>query len=149
MGGGTIAGLVVGYDNVLDIALIRIPEISEGEILAWDQLDSSVDLNAQILPGVELAVIGYSPILAEMGPMICYGRMGILTVDIVARHFIGVVDACALHGMSGGAVVNKWGNLIGVIRGTFKDAPAMDSTFFTHVFSVAIILDDLRAGVKR
>ena len=70
------------------------------------------------------------------------------TWDILQGDYqTGQTDAISIPGMSGGAVFNKYGDLIGIVLSHGTD-PHLSQTQFVIVEEIHEVLEDLRAGKK-
>lgn len=135
---GLVFATVRGYDRLRDIALLTFQEGGDGEIVEMSEFDPWL--------GSELAVVGYVQSISETTPVATFGRLGVLWNVIPGEISVGQMDAAATHGMSGGAVFNKTGELIGIVQsgGNFGG----DFRFLT-TSEIQEVLADLRRGVKR
>ena len=151
-GEGLVFGTVQGYDRGRDIALLTFQSSSEaGQTLLvsgdWQAYDPAEGYYPKWEVGAELAIIGYRSTISSTTPIICFGRISVLWNIVPGDYRYGQTDACAAPGMSGGAVVNNRGNLIGLVLST--DSVYSVNTRFIRVDEIDEALGDLRNGVAR
>jgi S1-C subfamily serine protease len=89
---------VLAYDEDLDLALIRVDELT-GEPTPWSV--------RTLVSGDAVQVHAY------------FEEEPVVTRGIASNAKMGWTDAMILAGMSGGAVLDKDGNLVGVVVGVF------------------------------
>ena len=160
-GVGLVYGTVQGYDVERDIALLTFTSSSGygGEIAAFPVLPYWEGHEAGLWgDGQEIVAVGYVDEISETTPIATFGRISVI-LDMqpgsVVVGIIGVSDAAVTYGMSGGAVFNRAGSVIGIIEGSVG---LIDEDGFVY-FEVGArfilnpeigeVLADLRAGVKR
>ena len=138
-GVGLVFTSVKGYDTGRDIALLTFTEDSSGGETA-----EMSEFNPRL--GSELAVVGYVRNISETTPIATFGRLGVHWNIVPGDYDVGQMDAAATWGMSGGAVFNKKGELIGLMQsgGDFGG-----DYRFLMISEIQEVLADLRRGVKR
>ncbi len=91
-------------------------------------------------------MIGFVPEISTNTPLVTFGRIGALWDIRPGDYSLGQVDAAATNGMSGGAVVNKVGEFIGVLGTT----SAFDSKVrYGRLEAIKDVVERLRAVIKK
>ncbi len=143
-------GVVTGYDAQRDLALVTFGGGSGGEIsylsTEFTGIEENGDRYFKWSTGHEVALVGYVPRLSTTSPIATFGRIGILWNLVPGDLSVGQTDAAATTGMSGGAVFNKWGDLIGMILS--KDDFFAGNTRFLMVDEINEVVSDLRSGER-
>ena len=160
-GVGLVYGIVQGYDVERDIALLTFTSSSGygGEIATFPVLDYWDGYEAGLWgDGREVAAVGYVDAISETTPIATFGRISVileLQPGSAVVGIIGVSNADVTYGMSGGAVFNRAGSVIGIIEGSVGLMDEDGSVYFEvgarFILNPEIgeVLPGLRAGVKR
>jgi S1-C subfamily serine protease len=145
---GLVFAEVVGWDKTRDIALLEYSSngrefpapLARGPVLVGGEYQ---------LPGLlgaPIAVLGYVPDITETAPIATFGHVGnrwnIIPGDVTTLQF----DAAVTEGMSGGAVVDTNGLVIGMLKSRWKDFAGNARALEWQEIMEA--LPELRAGAK-
>lgn len=141
-------GVVKGFDADRDIALVTI-DGGGGTTLPLSPSYSGLSENGSRYHkwdiGNEVALVGYVPTISDTAPIATFGRIGVVWNVVPGDHNVGQTDAPVTVGMSGGAVFNRWGDLIGIILS--KDVSFVGNVRFLTVAEIGEVISELRAGL--
>ena len=146
-GVGLEFGVVRGCDANRDIALVTIS--GGGGVTVplsptyWG-VSQNGDTYGKWAIGNEVALVGYAPTISDTTPMATFGRIGVIWNVVPGDRNTGQSDAAVTGGMSGGAVFNRWGDLIGIILS--RDPSFAGNVRFLTVAEVDEVIGDLRSG---
>ncbi len=146
-GVGLEFGVVRGCDANRDIALVTIN--GDGGVTVplsptyWGGSQNG-DTYGKWAIGNEVALVGYAPTISDTTPMATFGRIGVIWNVVPGDRNTGQTDAAVTEGMSGGAVFNRWGDLIGIILS--RDPSFAGNVRFLTVAEVDEVIGDLRSG---
>ena len=146
-GVGLEFGVVRGCDADRDIALVTIS--GDGGVTVplspsyWGVSENG-DTYGKWAIGNEVALVGYAPSISSTTPMATFGRIGVTWSIVPGDYYTGQTDAAVTGGMSGGAVFNRWGDLIGIILS--RDPSFAGNVRFRMVAEVDEVIGDLRSG---
>ena len=133
---------VTGYDSGCDLALLTHRPVSRGVTVPY-----TFARDIQLPFGSELAMLGYPGRQIRMSPTITFGRLGAVGGGSGLSCLQGQADATLAGGMSGGAVFNASGDLVGIILGEPGDLPGTGR--FLIVNEVQRLINQLRGGYKQ
>ena len=150
--GGSISGTVIASNSQKDLALIRI---NPGAVSFTPlQLAATIDNSSIAEP---LIAIGYSNTVSNGGDIGPAGaNVGVLTRVIEIDDDLGLgieMDVPVDPGDSGGPVLNREGEVVGISRAVVVSTPSGQRVVGTFL-SIAVdevhdALPDLRAGISR
>ena len=146
-GVGLEFGVVRGCDADRDIALVTID--GRGGVTVplspsyWGVSENGGTYGKWAI-GNEVALVGYAPSISGTTPMATFGRIGVIWNVVPGDYNTGQTDAAVTGGMSGGAVFNRWGDLIGIILS--RDPSFAGNVRFRMVSEVDEVIGDLRSG---
>ena len=146
-GVGLEFGVVRGCDADRDIALVTIS--GDGGVTVplsptYRGVSQNGDAYGKWAIGNEVALVGYAPTISDTTPMATFGRIGVIWNVVPGDYNTGQTDAAVTGGMSGGAVFNRWGDLIGIILS--RDPSFAGNVRFRTVAEVDEVIGDLRSG---
>ena len=146
-GVGLEFGVVRGCDADRDIALVTIS--GDGGVTVplsptYRGVSENGDAYGKWAVGNEVALVGYVPTISDTTPMATFGRIGVIWNVVPGDYNTGQTDAAVTGGMSGGAVFNRWGDLIGIILS--RDPSFAGNVRFRMVAEVDEVIGDLRSG---
>ena len=146
-GVGLEFGVVRGCDADRDIALVTIS--GDGGVTVplsptYRGVSQNGDAYGKWAVGNEVALVGYVPTISDTTPMATFGRIGVVWSIVPGDYTTGQTDAAVTGGMSGGAVFNRWGDLIGIILS--RDTSFAGNVRFRTVAEVDEVIGDLRSG---
>jgi len=146
-GVGLEFGVVRGCDADRDIALVTIS--GDGGVTVplsptYRGVSENGDAYGKWAVGNEVALVGYVPTISDTTPMATFGRIGVIWNVVPGDYNTGQTDAAVTGGMSGGAVFNRWGDLIGIILS--RDPSFAGNVRFRTVAEVDEVIGDLRSG---
>ena len=146
-GVGLEFGVVRGCDADRDIALVTIS--GDGGVTVplsptYRGVSQNGDAYGKWAVGNEVALVGYVPTISDTTPMATFGRIGVIWNVVPGDYNTGQTDAAVTGGMSGGAVFNRWGDLIGIILS--RDPSFAGNVRFRTVAEVDEVIGDLRSG---
>src|SRR5271165_6026211 len=105
---------VVDRDDHADLVLLKLP----GD-RSWQRVEGIVRLNASSMNDIEIVAEGFA-----LGLVGLSARAGVLNVPTPEGYWL--TDASLEHGMSGGPVFNKSGEVVAVVKGTYDESKASD-----------------------
>ena len=146
-GVGLEFGVVRGCDADRDVALVTIG--GGGGVTVplsptyWGVSENG-DTYGKWAIGNEVALVGYAATISDTTPIATFGRIGVIWNVVPGDYRTGQTDAAATGGMSGGAVFNRWGDLIGIILS--RDPSFAGNVRFRMVSEVDEVIGDLRSG---
>ena len=148
-GGAFQGATVTGYDTARDLALLTLDEPVAGltvELPFSNQVFADLSQRSVADIGYEVALIGFVPEISTNTPLVTFGRIGALWDIQPGDYSLGQVDAAATNGMSGGAVFNKFGEVLGVL----VTSSAFDGNVrYVRFEEIKEVLEELRAGSKK
>ena len=146
-GVGLEFGVVRGCDADRDIALVTISGgggVTVPLSPTYRGVSENGDTYGKWAIGNEVALVGYAPRISDTTPIATFGRIGVVWNIVPGDRNTGQTDAAVTGGMSGGAVFNRWGDLIGIILST--DPSFAGNVRFLTVSEVDEVIGDLRSG---
>ena len=146
-GVGLEFGVVRGCDADRDIALVTIGGgggVTVPLSPTYRGVSENGDAYGKWAIGNEVALVGYAPTISDTTPIATFGRIGVVWNVVPGDYNTGQTDAAVTGGMSGGAVFNRWGDLIGIILST--DTSFAGNIRFRTVAEVDEVIGDLRSG---
>ena len=145
---------VQGYDATRNLALLTFLGGTEQQGATVAPLPESEFRLAEdggvirtVLAGREIALVGFKPDISQTSPIATFGRIGTIWNIIPGDHRVGQADAFASRGMFGGAVFNRWGDLVGVVTHIGTDGEYADVRF-TVTSEINEVIEELRDGQK-
>ncbi len=146
-GEGLAEGSVRGYDEERNIALVTFESTGGGVTTPLSPSSIGVDEDGNRYEkwrlGDEIALVGYMPNVSETTPIAAFGRIGLVWNIVPGDYLFGYTYAPAGQRMYGGAVFNRWGDLIGIKLDDSSDG----SVYFLTVAEIGEVIDELRAGL--
>ena len=140
-------GVVRGCDADRDIALVTISGgggVTVPLSPTYRGVSENGDTYGKWAIGNEVVLVGYAATISDTTPMATFGRIGVIWSIVPGDYTTGQADAAVTEGMSGGAVFNRWGDLIGIIL--TRDPSFAGNVRFLMVGEVDEVIGDLRSG---
>ena len=147
-GVGLEFGVVKGLDADRDIALLTI-DGSGGTTVPLSPSYSGFSENGsrygKWAVGNEVALVGFVSTISDTTPITTFGRIGVVWNVVPGDYIVGQTDAPVTVGMSGGAVFNRQGDLIGIILS--RDISFAGNVRFLTVAEIGEVISELRDGL--
>ena len=146
-GVGLEFGVVRGCDADRDVALVTIGGgggVTVPLSPTYRGVSQNGDAYGKWAIGNEVALVGYAATISDTTPIATFGRIGVIWSVVPGDYTTGQTDAAVTGGMSGGAVFNRWGDLIGIILS--RDPSFAGNVRFRMVAEVDEVIGDLRSG---
>ena len=146
-GEGLAVGTLKGYDEERGIALVRFESEGGGVTVPLSPSLTGTDLDGnsyeKLSIGDEISLVGYIPALSETSPVATFGRISIVGNVVPGDYLTGHTYAPVGERMRGGAVFNRWGDLVGIIL----DDSHNGSVVFLTTAEIGEAISELRAGL--
>ena len=146
-GEGLAVGTLKGYDEERGIALVRFESEGGGVTVPLSPSLTGTDLDGnsyeKLSLGDEISLVGYMPALSETSPVATFGRISIVGNVVPGDYLTGHTYAPVGERMRGGAVFNRWGDLVGIIL----DDSHNGSVVFLTTAEIGEAISELRAGL--
>ena len=146
-GEGLAVGTLKGYDEERGIALVRFESEGGGVTVPLSPSLTGTDLDGnsyeKLSLGDEISLVGYIPALSETSPVATFGRISIVGNVVPGDYLTGHTYAPVGERMRGGAVFNRWGDLVGIIL----DDSHYGSVVFLTTAEIGEAISELRAGL--
>ena len=146
-GEGLAVGTLKGYDEERGIALVRFESEGGGVTVPLSPSLTGTDLDGnsyeKLSLGDEISLVGYMPALSETSPVATFGRISIVGNVVPGDYLTGHTYAPVGERMRGGAVFNRWGDLVGIIL----DDSHYGSVVFLTTAEIGEAISELRAGL--
>ena len=146
-GEGLAVGTLKGYDEERGIALVRFESEGGGVTVPLSPSLTGTDLDGnsyeKLSLGDEISLVGYIPALSETSPVATFGRISIVGNVVPGDYLTGHTYAPVGEMMRGGAVFNRWGDLVGIIL----DNSHNGSVVFLTTAEIGEAISELRAGL--
>ena len=146
-GEGLAVGTLKGYDEERGIALVRFESEGGGVTVPLSPSLTGTDLDGnsyeKLSIGDEISLVGYIPALSETSPVATFGRISIVGNVVPGDYLTGHTYAPVGERMRGGAVFNRWGDLVGIIL----DDSHYGSVVFLTTAEIGEAISELRAGL--
>ena len=146
-GEGLAVGTLKGYDEERGIALVRFESEGGGVTVPLSPSLTGTDLDGnsyeKLSIGDEISLVGYIPALSETSPVATFGRISIVGNVVPGDYLTGHTYAPVGEMMRGGAVFNRWGDLVGIIL----DDSHNGSVVFLTTAEIGEAISELRAGL--
>ncbi len=140
-------GTLKGFDEERGIALVRFESSGGGVTVPLSPSLTGIDLDGnsykKLALGDEISLVGYIPDLSETNSVSTFGRVSLVGNVVPGDYLLGHTYAPVGERMRGGAVFNRWGDLIGII---LNDSYSGSVVFLT-VAEIGEIIGELRAGL--
>ena len=147
-GVGLEFGVVKGLDADRDVALLTI-DGSGGTTIplspSYSGFSEDGSRYGKWAIGNEVALVGFVSTISDTAPIATFGRIGVVWNIVPGDYNVGQTDAPVTVGMSGGAVFNRQGDLIGIILS--KDVSFAGNVRFLTVAEIGEVISELRAGL--
>ena len=147
-GVGLEFGVVKGLDADRDVALLTI-DGSGGTTVplspSYSGFSEDGSRYGKWAIGNEVALVGFVSTISDTAPIATFGRIGVVWNIVPGDYNVGQTDAPVTVGMSGGAVFNRQGDLIGIILS--KDVSFAGNVRFLTVAEIGEVISELRAGL--
>ena len=146
-GEGLAVGTLKGYDEERGIALVRFESEGGGVTVPLSPSLTGTDLDGnsyeKLSLGDEISLVGYMPALSETSPVATFGRISLVGNVVPGDYLTGHTYAPVGERMRGGAVFNRWGDLVGIIL----DDSHYGSVVFLTTAEIGEAISELRAGL--
>ena len=146
-GEGLAVGTLKGYDEERGIALVRFESEGGGVTVPLSPSLTGTDLDGnsyeKLSLGDEISLVGYIPDLSETSPVATFGRISLVGNVVPGDYLTGHTYAPVGERMRGGAVFNRWGDLVGIIL----DDSHYGSVVFLTTAEIGEAISELRAGL--
>lgn len=146
-GEGLAVGTLKGFDEERGIALVRFESAGGGVTVPLSPSLTGTDLDGnsykKLALGDEISLVGYIPDLSETNSVSTFGRVSLVGNVVPGDYLLGHTYAPVGERMRGGAVFNRWGDLIGII---LNDSYSGSVVFLT-VAEIGEVIGELRAGL--
>lgn len=146
-GEGLAVGTLKGFDEERGIALVRFESAGGGVTVPLSPSLTGTDLDGnsykKLALGDEVSLVGYIPDLSETNSVATFGRVSLVGNVVPGDYLLGHTYAPVGEKMRGGAVFNRWGDLIGIV---LNDSYSGSVVFLT-VAEIGEVIGDLRAGL--
>ena len=146
-GVGLAVGTLKGFDEERGIALVRFESAGGGVTVPLSPSLSGTDLDGnsykKLALGDEISLVGYIPDLSETNSVATFGRVSLVGNVVPGDYLLGHTYAPIGERMRGGAVFNRWGDLIGIV---LNDSYSGSVVFLT-VAEIGEVIDELREGL--
>ena len=146
-GEGLAVGTLKGYDEERGIALVRFESEGGGVTVPLSPSLTGTDLDGnsyeKLSLGDEISLVGYIPDLSETSPVATFGRISLVGNVVPGDYLTGHTYAPVGEMMRGGAVFNRWGDLVGIIL----DDSHYGSVVFLTTAEIGEAISELRAGL--
>ena len=146
-GEGLAVGTLKGYDEERGIALVRFESEGGGVTVPLSPSLTGTDLDGnsyeKLSLGDEISLVGYIPDLSETSPVATFGRISLVGNVVPGDYLTGHTYAPVGERMRGGAVFNRWGDLVGIIL----DDSHYGSVVFLTTAEIGEAFSELRAGL--
>ena len=146
-GEGLAVGTLKGYDEERGIALVRFESEGGGVTVPLSPSLTGTDLDGnsyeKLSIGDEISLVGYIPALSETSPVATFGRISLVGNVVPGDYLTGHTYAPVGERMRGGAVFNRWGDLVGIIL----DDSHNGSVVFLTTAEIGEAISELRAGL--
>ena len=147
-GVGLEFGVVKGLDADRDVALLTI-DGSGGTTVplspSYSGFSEDGSRYGKWAVGNEVALVGFVSTISDTTPIATFGRIGVVWNVVPGDYNMGQTDAPVTVGMSGGAVFNRQGDLVGIILS--KDVSFAGNVRFLTVAEIGEVISELRAGL--
>ncbi len=145
-GEGLAIGALEGYDRERGIALVRFESAGGGVSVPLSPSLTGVDEDGnaykKLALGDEISLVGYIRDLSETTPVATFGRVSLVGNVVPGDYLFGHTYAPIGEGMYGGAVFNRWGDLIGITLGYSNGR-----VVFLTAAEISEVMRELRAGL--
>ena len=146
-GEGLALGALIGYDRERGIALVRFESTGGGVTVPFSPTLVGRDADGysyrKLDLGDEISLVGYTPNLSETTPVATFGRISLVGNVVPGDYLFGYTYAPISEGMYGGAVFNRWGDLIGIILGDSYN----EMVVFLTAAEIGEVISELRGGL--
>ena len=149
-GEGLAVGTLKGFDEERRIALVTFESSGGGVSVRLSPSLKGVDDDGntyqKLALGDEISMVGYIPNISETTPVATFGRISLVANVVPGDYLFGHTYAPVGERMRGGAVFNRWGDMIGIILDYSYDY-SDGSVMFLTAAEIGEVIGELRAGL--